>query len=124
MKQLLKTIKALSDPNRVKIIKMLEQKEMCVCEIQAALGLAQPTISKHLKILEDAGLVESNKQGMWVNYKLASTTAASAANANDQSIYARTMLNHLKQWLNDDPEIKKLLNSLKYISRENICKKG
>ena len=118
MKQLLKTMKSLSDPNRVKIIKMLEQKEMCVCEIQAALGLAQPTISKHLKILEDAGLVESNKQGMWVNYRL-----ASSANANDQSIYARTMLNHLRQWLNDDPEVKKLLSSLKYISRENICKK-
>ena len=124
MKHFLKTMKALSDPSRVKIIKMLEQKEMCVCEIQAALGLAQPTISKHLKILEDAGLVESNKQGMWVNYRLASSAnAANAANANDQSIYARTMLNHLRQWLNDDPEVKKLLSSLKYISRENICKK-
>ncbi|MBT8763191.1 winged helix-turn-helix transcriptional regulator [Desulfohalobiaceae bacterium Ax17] len=116
MKQFLKTMKALSDPNRVKIIKMLEQREMCVCEIRAALGLAQPTISKHLKVLEDAGLVESTKEGMWVNYKLASATA------NDDSIYARTMLTQLKQWLNDDPEIKKLLGSLKYISRETICK--
>jgi len=116
MKQFLRTMKALSDPNRVKIIKMLEQREMCVCEIRAALGLAQPTISKHLKILEDAGLVESTKKGIWVNYKLAS------AAANDDSVYPRTMLMHLKQWLNDDPEVKKLLGSLKYISRETICK--
>ena len=121
MKHFLKTMKALSDPSRVKIIKMLEQKEMCVCEIQAALGLAQPTISKHLKILEDAGLVQSTKEGMWVNYRL--VNSVTATHTNDTSVYARTMLAHLKQWLNDDPEITNLLASLKNISRENICKK-
>ena len=121
MKHFLKTMKALSDPNRVKIIKILEQKEMCVCEIQAALGLAQPTISKHLKILEDAGLVQSTKEGMWVNYRLVNSVSATLT--NDTSVYARTMLAHLKQWLNDDPEITNLLASLKNISRENICKK-
>jgi ArsR family transcriptional regulator len=47
-------MKALSDPNRVKIIKMLQQKVLCVCEMRAALNIAQPTVSKHLKLLEDA----------------------------------------------------------------------
>ena len=50
-------MKALSDPNRVKVLKMLQRGTMCVCKIQDALGIAQPTVSKHLKILEDAGLV-------------------------------------------------------------------
>jgi DNA-binding transcriptional ArsR family regulator len=47
-------MKALSDPNRVKMMKMLQARPLCVCEIKAALGIAQSTASKHLKILEDA----------------------------------------------------------------------
>jgi DNA-binding transcriptional ArsR family regulator len=54
MKSFIKIMKALSDSNRVKIIKLLQHKTMCVCELQAALNIAQPTVSKHLKILEDA----------------------------------------------------------------------
>ena len=49
MKSFLKVMKALSDPNRVKIIKLLQQKMMCVCEMQSALKIAQPTVSKHLE---------------------------------------------------------------------------
>ena len=52
MKEFIKAMKALSDPNRVKIIKLLQRRVLCVCEIQEALGLAQSTASKHLKILE------------------------------------------------------------------------
>ena len=61
MKSFVKVMKAFSDPNRVKIIKLLQQKSMCVCELQGALNLAQPTVSKHLKILEEAGLVDYKK---------------------------------------------------------------
>ena len=71
MKNFIKVMKALSDPNRIKIIKMLQHKMMCVCELQAALDIAQPTVSKHLKILEEAGLVDYQKDGLWVNYSLA-----------------------------------------------------
>ena len=70
MKNFIKVMKALSDPNRVKIVKMLQHKMMCVCEIQEALRVAQPTVSKHLKILEEAGMVTSSKDGQWVNYYL------------------------------------------------------
>ena len=58
MKEFIKVVKALSDPNRVKIVKMLQHKSLCVCEMRAALGVAQPTVSKHLKILEEAGLAK------------------------------------------------------------------
>ena len=53
MKPFIKVMKALSDPNRVKIVKLLQHKMMCVCELQGALGISQPTVSKHLKILEE-----------------------------------------------------------------------
>jgi ArsR family transcriptional regulator len=70
MKAFLKVMKALSDPNRVKTLKLLQQKTMCVCEIQAALQVSQSSVSKHMRILEDAGLVTFRKQGLWVNYHL------------------------------------------------------
>jgi ArsR family transcriptional regulator len=68
VKEFIRVMKAVSDPTRVKMLKVLEERSMCVCELQTALGIAQSTTSKHLKILEDAGLVGSHKDGLWVNY--------------------------------------------------------
>jgi ArsR family transcriptional regulator len=113
MKDFVRVIKSLSDPNRVKIIKMLQHKTMCVCELKEALQVAQPTVSKHLKVLEDAGLVRSSKDGMWVNYYL--TDGAS-------SPYVATMLGNLKHWLEEDPEITALVEKLPSIRREEVCK--
>ena len=70
MKEFIKVMKTVSDPTRVKILKMLQQRRMCVCEIQFALCIAQSTTSKHLKLLEDAGLITYQKDGLWVNYEL------------------------------------------------------
>ncbi|GFK95313.1 HTH-type transcriptional repressor AseR [Fundidesulfovibrio magnetotacticus] len=111
MKAFVRVMKALSDPNRVKIVKMLHQRPLCVCELQAALGIAQPTVSNHLKTLEDAGLVQSAKAGQWVNYSL----------AQDAGPYAVALLGHLKDWLEDDPEVARLLEGLDGIRRESIC---
>ena len=114
MKDFIKVTKALSDPNRVKIIKMLQKKEMCVCELQAALNIAQPTVSKHLKVLEDAGLVSFSKDGLWVNYRLAD---------GKESPYAATLLGNLRHWLEDDPQIVELVGKLPGIRREEIKKR-
>lgn len=114
MKEFIRVMKALSDPNRVKILKMLQQKKtMCVCEMRAVLHLAQPTVSKHLKILEDAGLVDSQKDKLWVNFQLAK------ANTNE---YAAAMLKHLGKWLDSDEEIDRISKILPSIDRKEICK--
>jgi len=113
MKVFVKVMKALSDPNRVKIIKALQQKKMCVCELQAALNLAQPTVSKHLKILEEAGLVDYKKDGLWVNYFLAD---------GKSSPYAASLLGNLQHWLNQDSEIAELMKNAPYIDRADICR--
>jgi ArsR family transcriptional regulator len=115
MEEFIKVMKALSEPNRVKIIKILQKRVMCVCEIQAALHLAQPTISKHLKVLEEAGLVNNRKDGLWVNYAIAD---------GDKSPYAATMMGNLKHWLEDDHEMKKILSHLNSIDRADICQKN
>jgi len=114
MKSFLKVMKALSDQNRVKIIKLLQQKMMCVCELQGALKIAQPTVSKHLKILEEAGLVDYAKDGLWVNYFLADGQA---------SPYASSVLGNLKHWLEEDPEIVELVKKVPFLNREELCRK-
>lgn len=63
--------KALADPTRVAIINRLAAADcVCVCDFVAALDLAQPTVSHHLKVLRDAGLVESSRRGTWAYYRL------------------------------------------------------
>ena len=63
--------KALADPARVTILNRLAAAdEVCVCDFVAALGIAQPTVSHHLKVLRDAGLVESSRRGTWAFYRL------------------------------------------------------
>ena len=114
MKAFVKVIKALSDPNRVKIIKLLQHKSLCVCEMQAALQVAQSSVSKHLKILEDVGLVTFKKDGLWVNYDLADGSS---------SPYAAAILGNLRHWLEGDPEIAELVERLPTIRREDVCKK-
>lgn len=111
MKNFIKVMKALSDPNRVKIVKMLQYKTMCVCEIQVALRLAQPTVSKHLRILEEAGLVDFVKEGLWVNYFLAD---------GGRSPYVLGILDKLKHWLEDDPQVADIIERLPTIQREKI----
>jgi ArsR family transcriptional regulator len=114
MKGFIKVMKALSDPNRIKILKMLQHKSLCVCEMQAALGIAQPTVSNHLKVLEQAGFVTYRKNGLWVNYSLADGSS---------SPYTASLLGNLKHWLKDDPEVSSIIESLPGIRREDVCRK-
>jgi DNA-binding transcriptional ArsR family regulator len=62
--------KALGDESRQRILGLLTVREMCVCELMAALKTTQPTTSHHLKILEDAEIVKSRKDGKWIFYSL------------------------------------------------------
>ncbi len=115
MKEFIRVMKALSDPTRVKILKILERRLMCVCELQTAIGAAQSTTSKHLKILEDAGLVDFHKDGLWVNYTLAD---------GRQSPYAASILGNLRHWLNDDSDICALMATIDQIDRFEILNKN
>ena len=61
---------ALGDPTRVAIVNRLAAGECCVCDLNAAFDLSQPTISHHLKVLRDAGIVEATRRGTWAYYRL------------------------------------------------------
>jgi ArsR family transcriptional regulator len=74
--------KALSDPTRLAIVNRLAgADEVCVCAFVAELGLSQPTVSHHLRILREAGLVEARRNGTWGYYRLVPETVAALAGA-------------------------------------------
>ena len=66
-----KFFKALSDEKRVRIVKLLRIREMCVCELMVCLDMTQPNLSHHIQILENVGLVDRTKKGKWVYCSLA-----------------------------------------------------
>src|SRR4030042_4649964 len=111
MKNLTKIFKALSDQNRIRILKMLEKKELCVCEISEVLRLANSTVSKHLSILKEAGLIVDYKDGKWVNYKLIQSP---------ESVYIRELMTLIKSWLVDDAAVRADLKAVSNVNRATI----
>ena len=70
---LARALKALADPARLRLISMVaahEDSEACVCDLTDSLGLSQPTVSHHLKVLTDAGFLTRSKRGTWAYYRL------------------------------------------------------
>ena len=74
MQDVMDSLKALGDENRVRILLALQDGELCVCQVIELLGLAASTVSKHLSILRSARLVESRKDGRWMYYQLSKKT--------------------------------------------------
>ena len=105
---------ALSDATRRDLVARLAIGDATVGELAAPYDMTVQAVSKHVKVLEDAGLVQSSKDGLWVNYSLS---------GGGVSPYAATLLGNLKHWLVDDPEIRRLSEALPAIRREVIVRK-
>lgn len=108
MKQFIRVMKAMSDPNRVRIIKLLQRKVLCVCELRELLGLAQSTVSKHLRLLDDAGLIESCRDGAWIIYSIKN---------EPESDYATVILENLDEWHEEDKVLLEMINRLPTIDQ-------
>ncbi len=104
--------KALSDPNRIRIIKMLESRELCVCEVREVLELSTSTVSKHLSILRDAGLITDSKHGKWVNFRL---------NEKSETSFIRSQLELVKRSFSDDDQVAADKRKLLKVDRNVIC---
>ncbi len=112
MRQLVKIFKALSDTNRIRILKMLQVRPLCVCEITDILNLASSTVSKHLSILRDAGFIIDEKEGKWVNYRLDSKSSGN---------YIKELLPLLAGWLPEDAVVNADLAKVRNVDRNMIC---
>lgn len=88
--------RAVADPTRIRILKLLEGGELCVCQITTVLDLAPATVSKHLAALKTAGLLQQRRDGKWVYYRLAE---------RDLNPYAPAFLGLVGASLRDDPTV-------------------
>lgn len=70
MRDFAKLFKALSDETRIRILKVLLERECCVCEVMQALDVSQSRASRNLGILEDAGFIKSKRDGLWIVYSI------------------------------------------------------
>ncbi len=108
-------VKAVSDPTRTRILKLLQGGGLCVCQVQAVLGLAPSTVSKHLGILKLAGLVEDRRDGKWIEYALL---------RDSHNPHAARLLVLLRDELNRDPVVvadRKRLRDVTAIPRTELC---
>lgn len=116
MRDYLAVAKAVADSSRARILKLLEAKPLCVCQIVAVLGLRPSTVSKHLSILKRAGLVSASKSGKWVIYALSRENA---------SPFNQIVLGLLRAWLNDDGRVctdRKKLNRVLQRPLDKVCR--
>jgi len=116
MDKFIKIFKALSDKNRVRIVKMLEGKELCVCEITEILNLAPSTVSKHLSILKDANLILDTKVGKWVNFKLNDELMQDTSLVEISSI-----LEYIRINMNEDKIVQNDKHVVESVNRNLIC---
>lgn len=109
LRDYIKLSKAISDETRVRILKLLENGELCVCQLMEILEKVQSTVSKHLGILKNAGLVDVRKEGTWSFYKLST-----------EGTYNRNFLKLLASVLNDDALIREDEERLRKVVKEDI----
>jgi len=108
MEDFTKIFQALSDSNRIKILKMLEVRPICVCEFPDILELSVSTVSSHLSFLKKTGFITSKQNGKWIEYSL---------NKNSENPIIQNLLTMTNQYLNDNPTIK---NDKDKISKKEI----
>ena len=112
MEKLVNIFKALGDKNRMRIVKMLQHKPLCVCEITAILQLAPSTVSKHLSILKNSEIIGSVKDGKWVECHL---------RPNRKNVFLSGILPLITYWINDDEQIKNDRQKLEATNRDDLC---
>ncbi len=107
MKDFLNVTKALADENRLRMLLALEGGELCVCQLAELMGLAMSTVSKHLSILYQAGLVNGRKEGRWMYYSLPGKASSTAA--REAVSWVRRSLAGSERVLQDAQQLKKVL---------------
>ncbi len=110
IKDFTKQVKASADTNRIRILSMLQEKKMCVCEIAFVLGITQPSVSRHLKKLNTTGFIASENEGLWTNYYLC-----------PKNSYAENFIKNIQAWAGSDEVMladKKKINSA---DRNKLC---
>ena len=102
--------KVFADSNRLRILSLLQERKMCVCELAHILGVTQPSVSRHLKQMKKAGLVAEERDGFWTNYFL-------VKNSRETQI----VLCCMKAFLQKDPVIQADRTKSQTVDRRRLC---
>ncbi|MCR4337294.1 MAG: metalloregulator ArsR/SmtB family transcription factor [Candidatus Omnitrophica bacterium] len=105
-----KFFKIFADKNRLRILKLLQQRKMCVCELAFVLQVTQPSISRHLRKMKESGLVGDEQDGFWTNYFLKENSKAGAG-----------IIQWIKFFLKNDKVIRADMDRLKKVDRTKLC---
>ena len=108
MRQVVKVFKALSDPTRLRILMLLLQGELCVCELVFTLKMNQSRISHQLRILRDVDLVEDIREGKWTNYRIPDKKKKKLRELFDKVL--RDNLSDVKEFQEDSKNLEICLN--------------
>lgn len=117
MREALRVFAALSDESRVRMVYALRHGELCVCQLIELMGLSPSTVSKHLSILRDAGLLDSRKEGRWVYYRMADKTLFPMIGKKAAPVFQS--LEKSPAVMADDQQLKQILR----MSMEDLCRK-
>jgi ArsR family transcriptional regulator len=116
VQELLTITKALADENRLRALMMLRDQELCACQVIEILGLAPSTVSKHMTILRQAGLVQARKEGRWMYFCLPQRGVAKPV--KEALSFVKANLARSVQTLRDDKKLQRVLS----VDRESLCK--
>ena len=117
MRDLMKITKALADENRIRVLLALRKGELCACQITELFGLAPSTMSKHLSILYQAGLLDSRKEGRWIYFRLPDRKALSTV---------KKAIDWIAKAAEEQPRIREdaeLLKKILKMDPSQICKR-
>jgi ArsR family transcriptional regulator, arsenate/arsenite/antimonite-responsive transcriptional repressor len=112
MKKITNIFKVLSDKNRLRILKMLQIKPLCVCEITDVLKLAGSTVSQHLSLLKQEGFIMEDRDGKWVNYLI---------NPKPTDPRISAVLGSLDFWIGDIKVIDTDRKKVRIVNRFKVC---
>ena len=104
MKRLIDVLKALGEENRFRIVMMLRERPLCVCEVCAVLDISLSTVSTHLRQLTQAGILQSEKDGRWVIYRLSDVP------------FVRKLVEQLRREVTDDSSLERDLARIVEVS--------
>ena len=111
MKRFESILKALADEKRARILKLVSGRKLCVCELADMLGITQPAVSRHLKKLKSAGLIDCEQDGFWTNYFI----------TKPKNKRVRALIECVNKWLNDEEVVKKDARKAMKTNRQKLC---
>ncbi len=116
MKDIVNIFKALADPTRLRIVLLLRRRELCVCELMAVLGMEQSRVSRHMRVLREAGIAEDVREGRWIIYRV-----PEEAKALLEGVLTGTLRDRIERSSEAAADIRKLEDCIRENIRGRVC---